>query len=245
MHKPTCRSRLRESSSSDEHDAVSFTLFPQLPLELRHAIWRYTLPRPRRIIGEQRRSDPIALSINRESRQLALSYYKRHAFHPDHKFLHTQMAVAPGGTSLKPRYIDYSFDFIHDDWLLFFPKHLTENVLSEFADSPALEGKILGHLQDRLWELPRLREVLVVVHYRHAYQAFKQTESQMEKKLQLMRSRIVKRLGRLKMPNESEGHIVLQKTPNVVMEVCQPCFRRRGSRHYVNTWCRGHLNKAG
>ena len=233
-----CRSRLRESSSSDDHDTASFTLFPKLAVELRHAIWRFTLPRPRRILVEERRTDPIALSINRESRELALIYYKRHDFDPDHK-LWTRDARE--GTALKPRYIDYSFDFIHEAWLLYFSKQLTEKVISEFADSPGLEGKISGTLQHRLRGLPRLREVLVVVHYRDAYQPFKPAESQMEKRLELIKADIVKQLGHLKTPNESEGQIVLPRNPNIVMEVCKPCFRRRGGRHYANTWCRSRL----
>lgn len=208
-----------------------------LPIEIRLAIWRFTLPPPRRLLREERRTDPIALYINRESRQLALSYYKRYDF--DTKL--TWLLEGPGDTTLNPRYIDYSVDFIHDRDLPYFAKELAENLISDFADSPDLEAIISGRLQERLRNMPRLRELLVVVHYRDAYEPFKQAESQMEKRLVSMKTNLVQRLFNRKTSNELEGHNVLWEIPNIVMEACKPCFRRRGGRYYANIWCRGRL----
>ncbi|KAF4613424.1 hypothetical protein G7Y89_g15463 [Cudoniella acicularis] len=71
-----------------QNAATLFPKFSQLPLELRLQIWLMTLPGPRRIgprhrthidtqieIKDFQTPDPIALQINRESRELALKYY--------------------------------------------------------------------------------------------------------------------------------------------------------------------------
>jgi hypothetical protein len=66
---------------------LQFSLFPQLPIELRLKIWRETLPGPRIVelpsVNIHQRSGwspvlagPIALQINRESREQTLSFYK-------------------------------------------------------------------------------------------------------------------------------------------------------------------------
>ncbi|SPO02006.1 related to ECM32 - DNA dependent ATPase/DNA helicase B [Cephalotrichum gorgonifer] len=73
-------------------DGVNFHLFPQLPAELRHIIWRKTLERPRiltvhienttpeanvyRVLVETRRLHSKLLRVNRESRQAASEFYR-------------------------------------------------------------------------------------------------------------------------------------------------------------------------
>ncbi|KAH7342504.1 hypothetical protein BKA65DRAFT_504233 [Rhexocercosporidium sp. MPI-PUGE-AT-0058] len=85
--------------SSNDSRFNTFTLFPKLPLELRHLIWKSTFPRPycvdmmtypalvkvsptislgavKNIMNRAARERfPIALSINQESRTEALQYY--------------------------------------------------------------------------------------------------------------------------------------------------------------------------
>jgi hypothetical protein len=101
-----------------------FHLFPHLPLELRHLIWTFSLPSPRRIIpfttyntlelspeGIFSRNlttyhDLIALQINRESRSLALRHYTNwhHA------------------ASFGYQYVDFSIDSIYFEEDAFVPK---------------------------------------------------------------------------------------------------------------------------
>ncbi|PVH84878.1 hypothetical protein DL98DRAFT_528291 [Cadophora sp. DSE1049] len=76
----------------------NFALFPKLPLELRHMVWKYALPGPRTIeifykdhlrplhadsvasLQRPKISDPVILFANKESREVALSAYEL-AFH--------------------------------------------------------------------------------------------------------------------------------------------------------------------
>jgi 2EXR family len=69
---------------SSNQSAMCFHLFPLLPTEIRLQIWIMTLPDSRRFIqpASGRRvvqnwasTDPIALRVNRESRETALGYY--------------------------------------------------------------------------------------------------------------------------------------------------------------------------
>jgi hypothetical protein len=101
-----------------------FHLFPNLPLELRRLIWKFSFPGPRRIIpfttyntlelgpeGTFSRNhttyrDLIALQINRESRSLALRHYSNwhHA------------------ASFGYQYVDFSIDSIYFEEDAFSPR---------------------------------------------------------------------------------------------------------------------------
>ncbi|KAH8670330.1 hypothetical protein BGZ60DRAFT_407207 [Tricladium varicosporioides] len=71
------------SLASENH----FHLFPDLPPEIRHLIWVFTFPAPRKVGPDHdkhlnaiklcRSPDPIALRISRESRSVALRYYTK------------------------------------------------------------------------------------------------------------------------------------------------------------------------
>jgi hypothetical protein len=76
--------------SSESNQLTEFTLFPELPLELRNKIWKYTLPGPRYIefvsmyeAGDypvsyphcKDKTPPVALHVCRESRTEALREY--------------------------------------------------------------------------------------------------------------------------------------------------------------------------
>ncbi|KAF8860142.1 hypothetical protein BDZ45DRAFT_724856 [Acephala macrosclerotiorum] len=72
-------------ASDDGEELTVFTLFPQLPIELRHMIWDEVLPGPRVIEILYRRSkrqvdtdceNPMLLYVNQESRNLTLKNYK-------------------------------------------------------------------------------------------------------------------------------------------------------------------------
>jgi hypothetical protein len=242
MNRPTyARSPLRNCLQADETAPALFTLFPRLPKELRLAIWRFTLPLPRRIRRAQepahtttlplnyeveRPRNPIALSINHESRSLALQHYK-------------QEIVEVG----MPRYIDYSADFIHEMEIPPCALQKITNLMQDYADSIDLENVIYGRIKDWWGVLRNLREVLVVVHYRdgQAYEPFKPTEMQVEKKLELMKPNILDRMTGINVQRGLDGCVVRWIIPNIVLETCKPCFRRRGGRHYYNGYCRGHL----
>ena len=230
MTKLICaRSHLRESSSSDDEDPHSFTLFPRLPVELRLAIWRSTFPPPRRVFLDGVRRSPIALSINHESRQLALFYY-------------TNCDRKSTPDRPQPRYVDFSADTLPASQVVFFGTNRIQNLMLDHSDSSVLETKVFSSLHKMLCELPRLRQVLVMVHYRDAYQTFKQTELQMERKLESINPILVERIRRLKESKELRGETVEWNIPNIAMESCKPCFRRRGGRHYRNLWCKSQIS---
>lgn len=225
------QSPLRTShSSSDERVPATFSLFPRLPRELRLMIWRLTLPRPRRIRQNENRMYPITLSINQESRAMALQHYK----------VETTKAWSAIGV---PCYVDYSADFIHEMDLPPFALRNTQNLIQEYADSVGLESRIRSHLEGTVDMLPSLKELLVIVHYRelYAYGPFKPIESQVQKKLQLIRSNIIDGLRCLRTQWGLQGRVVGWKVPNIAMETCKLCFRRRGGRHYTNASCKGRL----
>jgi hypothetical protein len=141
-----------------------------------------------------------------------------------------------------PRYIGYAVDFIHEMEMppYAFPK--ITNLMTDYADSIDLEDIIYNRIKD-WWSLLRtLREVLVVVHYRdgQAYEPFKPTEMQVEKRLQFMKPNILDRMRRI-IQGQSDGYMLGWVIPNIVMETCKPCFRRRGGRHYYSAACKGHL----
>ncbi len=233
-------SRLRESFSVNDQNPPSFTMFPQLPMELRLAIWRFTLPRPRRVRPDERPSIPIALSITRESRELALMHYEQCAF-PKQWVKDWGIEIA-----LRPRYIDFSADLIYGKDISYFPSHNIQNMIQEYADSTFLETQVTGLLQEWLAALPRLREVVVMVHYRkeQAYGPLKPTELQIEKKLESIKTKFIQRIGNADASMDVEGHKVRGWLPNIMMEVCKPCFRHRGSRTYTNSWCRSRMGES-
>ena len=142
-----------------------------------------------------------------------------------------------------PRYIDYSADFIHEMEMPPYALHKLANLIQDYADSIHLQDVIYGRIKDWWAVLRNLREVLVIVHYRdgHAYEPFKPTEMQVQKKLELIKQSIVDRMGAINTQRELDGCAVRWMIPNIVMETCKPCFRRRGGRHYYNGHCRGHL----
>jgi len=96
--------RTCDAISPQPLEELTFPLFPNLPLELRRKIWTATLPRPRGISlatplslhqkGAQH-PYPIALHLNRESRQLVLSHYIILCHYVNDRFLWPSFAVLP------------------------------------------------------------------------------------------------------------------------------------------------------
>jgi hypothetical protein len=97
---------------------TTFHLFPTIPIELRHLIWTFALPGPRRIAPSTVPShkltpwdsrsptpkhccpyNPVTLAVNRESREVALRHYQTWF----------------NASSVGYQYIDFSIDAIYFD----------------------------------------------------------------------------------------------------------------------------------
>ena len=96
--------RTCEAISPPPLEELTFPLFPHLPLEIRRKIWTATLPRSRGInlatpLSLHQKGAlhpyPIALHLNRESRQLVLSHYIILCHYVNDRSLWPSFAVLP------------------------------------------------------------------------------------------------------------------------------------------------------
>jgi hypothetical protein len=133
----------------------SFHLFSQLPLDIRLEIWTWTLPRPRFINSQyqplQARAEfPAfpAISINNESRSLALTYFSL-----------TEIGV----------FVDFAHDYFHlpvksegtERWETH-PQ--TANAVFKFYNFENARKEFPGTFEHYLGVLPGLKEVVLQIH---------------------------------------------------------------------------------
>lgn len=146
-------------TSISRMQSAAFTLFPELPLELRQLIWTFTLPGPQIVRVDSYQKPPFALHINRESRAVALLHYELFGDH--------EVPVDPWHLCVKG-YIDFEVDTIQITGLS--PCKYVCQKIRHLRSNVWLWDHIASH-RTPLWtefaveKFPKLSSYLMIIHY--------------------------------------------------------------------------------
>jgi hypothetical protein len=144
----------------------------------------------------------------------------------------------------QPYYVDYAHDIFHGKELPLICKfsHI-QNIMLDLADSRGLESVVFSSVKGLPGSLMNMKECTVVIHYRsgQSYEPFKPTEIQMLERLRTVKEGVVARIEAINADWEESGLPVRLDLPEIVLETCKPCYRRRGGIDFHNHNCKGHL----